>query len=118
MPLLSPHPPEFIPGKRLTTEHIIQLGILENPFPWPEEQKLAAQVLRNNELALAWDESEKGHFHDDYFEPVVIPTIEHTPWVHCQPPILPRICDDVIKLIKSKIASRVYEPSNSSYQSH
>ena len=70
-------------------EHIIQLAILDNPFLWPEEQKLAAQVLRNNELALAWDKSEKGCFHDDYFEPV---------------------------LIKSKITSGVYEPSNSSHQ--
>ena len=117
LPLLSPHPPEFISGKRLTTERITQLGILENPFLWPEQWKLAAQVLRNNKLALAWDESEKGRFCDDYFKPVVIPTIEHTPWMHCQPPIPPGIHDDVIKLIKSKIASGVYEPSNSSYQS-
>ena len=117
LPFLSPHPPEFTEGKRLTTERVTQLGILDNPFLWPEEQKLAAQVLRINELALAWDESEKGRFRDDYFEPVVIPTVEHTPWVHRQPPIPPGIRDDVIKLIKSKIASRVYEPSNSSYQS-
>ena len=70
-----------------------------------------------DELTLAWDESEKGRFRDDYFKPVVIPTIEHTPWVHRQPPIPPGIPDDVIKLIKSKIASGVYKPSNSSYQS-
>ena len=97
---------------------MLQLGILDNAFLWSEEKKLAAQVLLNNELALAWDESEKGRFCDDYFDPVVIPTIEHTPWVHHQPPIPPGICDEVIKLIKSKIVSGVYEPSNSSYQSH
>ena len=97
---------------------MLQLSILNNAFLWPEEQKLATQVLLNNELVLAWDESEKGHFRDDYFDPVVIPTIEHTPWVHHQPPILPGIRDEVIKLIKSKIASGVYEPSNSLYQSH
>ena len=57
----------------------MQLGILKNPFLWPKEQKLAALVLRNNELALALDESEKGCFCDDNFKPVVIPTIEHTP---------------------------------------
>ncbi|KAG2078705.1 hypothetical protein BDR04DRAFT_990329, partial [Suillus decipiens] len=33
-------------------------------------------------------------------------------------PIPPSIKEEVIKLIKSKIASGVYEPSNSSYQSH
>ena len=37
--------------------------------------------------------------------------------MHCQPPITPGIRNDIIKLIKSKIASGVYEPSNSSYQS-
>ncbi|OAX31890.1 DNA/RNA polymerase, partial [Rhizopogon vinicolor AM-OR11-026] len=93
------------------------LRIFENSFLWPDEQKLAANVLLINETALAWDETEKGRFHDDYFPPVVIPTIEHTPWVHRQPPIPPGIRDKVIKLIKSKIASGVYEPSNSSYQS-
>ena len=96
---------------------MLQLGILDNAFLWPEERKLAAQVLLNNELALAWDELEKGRFCDDYLDPVVIPTIKHTPWVHHQPPIPPGIREEVIKLIKSKIVSRVYEPSNSSYQS-
>jgi hypothetical protein len=37
--------------------------------------------------------------------------------VHCQPHIPPGIHDKVINLIKSKIASGVYEASNSSYQS-
>ena len=37
--------------------------------------------------------------------------------MHHQPPIPPGIHDNVIKLIKSKITSGVYEPSNSSYQS-
>lgn len=65
----------------------------------------------------SWDKTEKGRFHDDYFPPIIILTIEHIPWVHCQPPIPPGIKEEVIKLIKSKIASGVYEASNSSYQS-
>jgi hypothetical protein len=93
------------------------LGVFSNDFLWPEEQKLVAHVLMNNELALAWDESEKGRFRDEYFPPVIIPTITHTPWVHRQPPIPPGIRDEVVKLIKSKIASGIYEPSHSSYQS-
>jgi len=117
LPPVLPNPPAFTPGSRLTTERLEALGVLSNEFLWPEERKLAAHVLKNNELALAWDESEKGRFRDDYFPPVVIPTIEHTPWVHRQPPIPPGIRDEVISLIKSKIASGVYEPSNSSYQS-
>jgi len=114
---LTSHPPDFSSGQRLTHERMTDLGILDNTFLWPDERKLAAHVLRINELALAWDESEKGRFRDEYFDPVVIPTIEHTPWVHRQSPIPPGIRDEVIKLIKSKISSGVYEPSNSSYQS-
>ena len=114
---LTFHPSEFSSGQCLTKDHMTDLGILNNTFLWPEERKLTAQVLCNNELALAWDESEKGRFHNDYFEPVVILMIEHTPWVHRQSPILPGIRDKVIKLIKLKIASGVYEASNSSYQS-
>lgn len=121
-PLQSLHPlstnsPEFHPGSRLLQERMDELGVFKNEFLWPEEQKLATQVLTNNELALAWDESEKGQFRNDYFSPVIIPTIEHVPWAHHQPPIPPGIREEVIKLIKSKIASGVYEASNSSYQS-
>jgi hypothetical protein len=117
LPHVSPTPPEFTPGTRLTQERMTTLGVFSNDFLWPEEQKLVAHVLMNNETALAWDESEKGRFRDDYFPPVIIPTIEHTPWAHRQPPIPPGIKDEVIKLIQSKIASGVYESSNSSYQS-
>ncbi|KAG2050220.1 hypothetical protein BDR06DRAFT_892089, partial [Suillus hirtellus] len=117
LPFLSPVPPPFTPGTHLTQERMDELGIFCNEFLWPEERKLAAHVLTNNEFALAWDEMEKGHFHNDYFPPIVIPTIEHIPWTHRQSPIPPGIKDEVIKLIKSKIASGVYEASNSSYQS-
>ena len=117
LPTLLPNPPTFVPGVCLMQERMDQLGIFDSKFLWPEEQKLVAHVLMNNELALAWDESEKGRFRDDYFPPVVIPTIEHTPWVHRQRPIPPGLHDELVAIIKAKIASGVYEPSNSSYQS-
>ncbi|KAG2345059.1 hypothetical protein BDR05DRAFT_881051, partial [Suillus weaverae] len=79
--------------------------------------KLMAHILINNKLALAWDKSKKGHFWDNFFPLVIIPTIEHIPWVHQQPPIPPRIKDEVVKLFKPKIASSIYKASNTSYQS-
>ena len=82
LPNLSAHPPEFAPGKCLTHERMTELGVLDNLSLFPKERNLTAQVLLLNELGLAWDESEKGRFHDKYFNPVVIPTVEHTPWVH------------------------------------
>ena len=82
LPHLSTHPPEFTPGKHLMHECMTELGVLNNLSLWPKEQNLTAQVLLLNKLGLAWDKSEKGCFRDDYFNPVIIPTIEHTPWVH------------------------------------
>ncbi|KAJ3554120.1 hypothetical protein NP233_g12491 [Leucocoprinus birnbaumii] len=115
LPAISPHPPSFQPGNRLTQEHMDSLGLFANDFLWPEEQKLLAQVLLANEAGLAWDESEKGRFHDDYFAPVKIPVTDHVPWSRKSLPIPPGIQDKVIALIKQKIDSGVYEPSYSSY---
>jgi hypothetical protein len=62
LPILLPTPPAFIPGKQLTQDHMDELGVFKNKFLWSKECKFAAQVLMNNELALAWDEMEKGCF--------------------------------------------------------
>ena len=117
LPAVSLKLPNFVPGVHLSQEQLDELGILKNDFQWPEERKLVAQVLCNHKLGLAWDESEKSCFTDDYLSSVVIPKVEHIPWVHRQPPIPPGIHEEVIKLIQNKIDSGVYEPSNSSYQS-
>ncbi|KDR76773.1 hypothetical protein GALMADRAFT_66936, partial [Galerina marginata CBS 339.88] len=67
--------------------------------------------------AFAWEDSERGQFREDFFPPVVIPTVEHTPWVYKNIPIPPGLYDEVCKIIRSKRESGVYEPSNSSFRS-
>ena len=89
----------------------------ERGFLWDEEINLAFQVLMKNERALAWDDQEKGRFREDYFEPVVVPTIEYEPWTLRNIPIPPGIRAKVIEFIKEKIASGTYEPLGSSYHS-
>ena len=91
---------------------------IDQEFLSEEERKLAFQVLINNEMALAWDESECGTFREDYFEPVVIPTIEHEPWALKNIPIPPGLKEEVIKFMKAKIGSSVYELSGLFYRSH
>ena len=71
-----------------------------------------------NEAVLAWDDTEKGRFREDYFNPVIIPTVEHEPWGLRNIPIPHGLRDEIIKFIKSKIASGTYEPSSSSYRLH
>ena len=69
-------------------------------------------------LGFAWDNLERGCFRKDFFPQVSMLVIEHKPWVQHNMPIPPRIYDKVCCLIKTKIMASIYEPSNSSYQSH
>ena len=68
--------------------------------------------------AFAWDDSEHSHFRKDFFPPVEIPTVPHTPWRQCNIPIPPGIYDLFCETIQCKMNAGVFEPSNSSYQSH
>ena len=89
----------------------------EKGFLWEEEINLVFEVLMKNERALAWDDTEKGRFWEDYFDSVVMPTVEHEPWALKNILIPHGLREEVIKFIKSKIVSGTYEPSGSSYQS-
>ena len=115
LPALPTSPPPFTPGSRFTQERKDALDIDPIGFLTPDEKALGYWLITNQEEAFAWDESEKGALDYDYFAPVLIPTIEHIPWVLKNIPIPPGIFKDVVKIIKDKIATGVYEPSNSSY---
>ncbi|TDL26453.1 hypothetical protein BD410DRAFT_704100, partial [Rickenella mellea] len=109
--------PPFVPTAKFTIERHAALDIHTSTFLTPDEIALAVTVLANNENALAWNELEKGRFRNDYFDPVVIPTIEHVPWAQKTIPIAPGILPEVIDLLKEKIAAGVYETSDASYRS-
>jgi len=72
-------------------------------------------LIKAQEEGIAWDVSEQGKFWKDYFNPVVIPTIDHIPWVEWNIPIPPGIYDEVVKILKEKIQVEVYERFNSTY---
>ncbi len=57
-------------------------------------------MLQNE--GFTWDDSERGHFREDFFPPVDIPVIPHTPWVLKNIPILAPIYQDVCKIIKNQ----------------
>jgi len=117
LPLLPTHPPDFMPGERLTQECLDALKLNANNFLWPEEVKLIHHILILNKKVLVWTEAERGRFSDKYFSPVKIPVIEHTPWAHKNLPIPPGILQDIIKLFRKKLAAGVYEHSDSLYRS-
>ncbi|KAF7763894.1 hypothetical protein Agabi119p4_8431 [Agaricus bisporus var. burnettii] len=117
MPALPFHPPDFTPGTRYTEERKDAMNVNKEGFLTDEEEKLVHHLIKLQELAFAWNEDEKGKFSEEYFDPVTIPTIEHVPWVCRNIPIPPGNYQKVVDIIKAKISSGVYEPSNSSYRS-
>ncbi|KZS86453.1 hypothetical protein SISNIDRAFT_393753, partial [Sistotremastrum niveocremeum HHB9708] len=89
LPPLPTDPPPFTPGKRLTQERLDAMELNKDGFMLPAELQLLHHILKTNEMYFAWDESEKGKFKDSYFDPVIIPTIEHVPWQQKNIPIPP-----------------------------
>jgi len=71
-----------------------------------KEVKLAFFMLKNNEDAIPWTDGERGTFREEYFAPVVIPTVEYVPWTERKYSIPPGIRAQVIDTIR-KIASGV-----------
>ena len=118
LPMLPTRPPDFVPGQRYTQERYEAMELDSEAFLWEEERKLVHHVIKANEMGLAWDESEKGSFREEFYPPIVMPTIEHTPWNERSIPIPPGILKEVMQYIRNKIASGVYEASNSSYRSN
>jgi len=99
-------------------EHMEQFATVhEGDFLLPEEKKLLHHFMSLQNGAFAWMDQERGHFCEDFFPPIEIPTILHKPWAQRNIPIPPGIYDEVCHLMKLKLDAGVYEPSNSSYRS-
>jgi hypothetical protein len=73
--------------------------------------------IKSHDTGSAWNEDEKGSFWTDFFPPVDIPVIPHTPWVERNFPIPPGLFEEVCSIVQKKIAAGIYEPLNSSYRS-
>ena len=118
IPELETRPPAFVPTGRYTEERKEAIDAAhEGDFLWPEERKLMHHFMMLQNEGFAWMDPERGRFKAEYFPPVEIPTIPHIPWIQKNIPIPPGIYKEVCKIIKSKMDSGVYEPSNSSYRS-
>lgn len=117
LPALDPNPPKFAPVGRYTQERKDLFDKANPGFLWPAERDLLHHFMMLHQDGFAWNDSERGHFREDFFPPVEMPVIPHKPWVQRNIPIPPGIFDNVCKLIKQKIDAGVFEPSNSSYRS-
>ena len=117
LPILPMQPPSFSPTGRYTQERKELFDKLHPSFLLPAERDLMHYFMMVHEDGFAWETSERGHFREDFFPPVDIPVVPHTPWVQRNIPIPPGLYKEVCRLVKDKIDAGVFEPSNSSYRS-
>lgn len=118
LPTLPTNPGEFEPTGRYTLERKNDMDKMHpEGFLWPEERKLLHQFMMLHNEGFAWTDEERGSFRTDFFHPIEIPTVEHTPWVLKNMKIAPGLYDKVCQEVKRKLDAGVYEPSNSSYRS-
>ena len=117
LPVLDPNPPVFSPCGRYTQERMEIFDKNNEGFLLTEERKLLHHFMMMHQDAFAWNDTERGHFREDFFPPIEIPVVPHTPWVQRNIPIPPGLYDEVCLNLQKKIDAGVFEPSNSSYRS-
>ncbi|KAJ3915496.1 hypothetical protein F5877DRAFT_48484, partial [Lentinula edodes] len=117
LPTLNPTPPPFVPTGRYTQERKAFIdSVHDHKFLWPQEMDAVHHLMMLHDKAFAWCEEEKGQLNPNYFPPVEMPVIEHTPWRVPTLPIPPGLMDRIVDIVREKIRTGVYEPSNSSYR--
>jgi hypothetical protein len=116
MPTLNPNPPPFMPTGHYTYERRAAVEKKHEGFLWPAEHDLMHYFMCQQNQAFAWEDSEQGSFRPDFFPPIDIPVIPHTPFIEKNILIPPGIYEEVCAVIHKKLAAGVYEPSNSSYR--
>lgn len=118
LPLDPPAVQDFVPTQRLTLDRMEKiLSSVPKGFLRPRELDLLVFILQERQKALAFEDSERGMFSDEFFPDYEIPVIEHVPWV--QSPIhIPKSIEDTVRqmLLEQKEAGK-YEYSTASYRS-
>jgi Integrase zinc binding domain/RNase H-like domain found in reverse transcriptase len=117
LPTLDPRPVVFKPTGRYTQERMELFNKINSGFLLDEERKLLHHFMMIHQDAFAWNDTERGHFREDFFPPIEIPVVPHKPWVQKNIPIPPGIYEEVCEALQRKIDAGVLEPSNSSYRS-
>jgi hypothetical protein len=116
MPTLEKVPPPFMPKGRYTKERKDVLTNAHKEFLWGEEIRLMDHFMCEQNEGFAWVDEERGRFRSEFFPPVEFPVVPHEPYIERNIPIPPGIYKEVCEIIKGKLASGVYEPSNAGYR--
>ncbi|ETW75990.1 hypothetical protein HETIRDRAFT_54297, partial [Heterobasidion irregulare TC 32-1] len=75
-------PPPFALTGRYTAEQCNLIDkVHSDDFLWLAEQQLMHHFMCLQEMGFAWNDSEYGCFHKDFFPPINILVVKHKPWV-------------------------------------
>ena len=81
MPVLPTQPPPYrLTGRYIEERKDVIDKVHPGDFLLLEECALMHHFMCLQHLGFAWDDSERGHFREDFFPPIEIPTIPYKPW--------------------------------------
>jgi hypothetical protein len=103
----------YIPATSELNKDILpnQVASLQDPYPYPPDpHRVPTRVCK------PMTTTKRGSFRPNFFPPINIPVIPHTPFIEKNILIPPGIYEEVCAVIHKKLAAGVYEPSNSSYR--
>lgn len=111
---LIPRFAETPEGTRLTPERVKEMHI--GPELRPEEREVLLQVLKNREMALAWEFSEIGRVRPEVAPPQEIHTVEHKPWRAPSFPVPRALQETVCKMLRERLEQGILEYCNGPYR--
>jgi hypothetical protein len=114
---LTPSPPPFQPGERLTTERLQEIDFGPPGFLSDQERLLLLHVLRIREKAIAFTDLERGLLKSSYADPYKFAVVDHAPWQIRQYPIRPALREQTIQLLQERLDTGLYERTTSAYSS-
>lgn len=121
IPPLPTNPPDwqnFTHTKKLTPERLqIILNGIQPDFLSDDEISLLIWVLRQNEDAIAFEDSERGLFKEEFFPDYIIETVPHQPWQEKPIKVPESVKEEMTEMLRQQVASGNLEPAQSSYRS-
>lgn len=119
--LLPHHPPNWRSekySKKLTKERMdIIFDNIQPNFLSDEEIDLLIWVLRENEDAISFEDSERGCFKPEYFPDYVMETVPHEPWREAPIRIPKAVKSEMTDMLRKQVESGNLEPAHASYRS-
>lgn len=109
IPPLPYHPPDWriIPHSKKITEERLQLIMsgIQPGFLSEDEIRLLIWVMRENEDAIAFNDSERGCFKEEYFPDYIMETVPHYPWKIPQAKVPLAVKDEMVDMLRAQMDS-------------